>query len=192
VNINVLFPSVAKSDLLVVRRMLEQGMNSPLTSSCGRLFDAVAALIGIRPTVNYEAQAAIELEASRDHSQTCQPYPLAIEDRDGVLVLGTCPLFEAVLADLRSGASRGKISQRFHDGLIAALVDTARFLKQKTKLTKVCLSGGSFQNRYLLEQLQTRLQEDDFEVFSNAMVPAGDGGLSLGQAMIAAHMLVVS
>jgi hydrogenase maturation protein HypF len=168
--------------------MIERGVNAPLTSSCGRLFDAVAALIGVRDRVNYEAQAAIELEnliSGRDP----RAYPFDLRDDGDGIVIGTRPLFDAIVADLERDESPGAISRRFHLGLAQALLDVALRLRDRTSLDRVCLSGGTFQNAFLFENLESRLRAAGFEVFSHAEVPCGDGGLSLGQAIVAASRL---
>jgi hydrogenase maturation protein HypF len=170
----------------VLLRMMEQGVNSPLTSSCGRLFDAVAALIGIRQEVNYEAQAAIELETAIAESEDDTGYPLELlPDRDG-WIIGTRCLFEALLEDLGRNLPVASISRRFHNGLVEGFVQSATRLRKKTALNRVCLSGGTFQNVYLSRRLEARLSEAGFEVFIQKEVPPGDGGLSLGQALVAA------
>ncbi len=175
---------VNNTNLLI--RMIEQKINSPLTSSCGRLFDAVAALIGIRHQVNYEAQAAIELEMAIVPSDDRQAYLLEIvPDGDG-WIISTRQLFEMLVRDLRRNVAVGKMSRRFHNGLVQTFVRLADLLRDKTSLNRVCLSGGTFHNVYLSQQLESRLTEAGFEVFTHHEVPAGDGGLSLGQAMIAA------
>jgi len=170
-----------------VLRMLARGVNSPLTSSCGRLFDAVAALAGIRQQVNYEAQAAIELEMAISDSQDAVAYPLAVVPDGNGWLIETHPLLQALVNDLRRGVSAGLISRRFHNGLVAVLANLVGLIRHRTGLTRVCLSGGTFQNTYLLEHLLQRLGVEGFQVFTHAEVPAGDGGLSLGQALVAAH-----
>ena len=186
-----------KAELLV--RMMEQGVNSPLTSSCGRLFDAVAALVGIRQQVNYEAQAAIELEMAMASSEFEPPefespeketaYPIKLLPEDDHWIIGTRPLFEALLDDLGRNLPAGAISRRFHNGLVEGFVELATALQKKTALNRVCLSGGTFHNIYLSERLEARLREAGFEVFTQKEVPSGDGGLSLGQALVAAARL---
>jgi len=185
-----------KAELLV--RMMEQGVNSPLTSSCGRLFDAVAALVGIRQQVNYEAQAAIELEMAMTSSEVASPeentaYPMKLlpelVPEDGRWIVSTRPLFEALLDDLGRNLPVGAISRRFHNGLVEGFVQLATLLQKKTTLNRVCLSGGTFHNIYLSERLEARLSEAGFEVFTQKEVPSGDGGLSLGQALVAAAKL---
>jgi len=177
----------AKVDLLL--RMMEQRLNSPLTSSCGRLFDAVAALIGVRQEVNYEAQAAIELEMAIAESSDGSGYPLELlPDGDG-WIIGTRPMLRTLLDDLGRGVSTGEISRRFHHGLVEAFVRLALLLREKTALNRVCLSGGTFHNAYLAQRLEAQLLRAEFGVFTQKEVPAGDGGLSLGQALVAAARL---
>jgi hydrogenase maturation protein HypF len=182
-----------KVDLLL--RMMEQGVNSPLTSSCGRLFDAVAALAGIRQQVNYEAQAAIELEMAMTSaeiglSEEDAAYPMnlvpELSPEADHWIIGTRPLFEALLDDLGRDVSVATISRRFHNGLVECLVELATLLRKKTTHHRVCLSGGTFHNVYLSQRLEARLCEAGFEVFTQKEVPSGDGGLSLGQALVAA------
>ncbi|MGD0790824.1 MAG: carbamoyltransferase HypF [Terriglobales bacterium] len=176
-----------KVDLLL--RMMEQGVNSPLTSSCGRLFDAVAALIGIRQQVNYEAQAAIELEMAMASSKEESGYPMKLLTEGDPWIIGTRPLFESLLHDLGRNLPVAAISRRFHNGLVEGFVELATLLRNKTTLNRVCLSGGTFHNIYLSERLEARLSEAGFEVFTQKEVPSGDGGLSLGQALVAAARL---
>ncbi|MGH9881928.1 MAG: carbamoyltransferase HypF [Pyrinomonadaceae bacterium] len=174
-----------KLDLLLQIR--DRRVNSPLTSSCGRLFDAVAALVGIRQRVNYEAQAAIELEMAIDSSECDTGYPFQVlPDANGWLI-GTRRLFEVMIDDLGRSCPVSAISRRFHDGLSDVLLRIAELLRQRTGLDRICLSGGTFHNVYLFENVRTRLLSAGFEVFTHSEVPAGDGGLSLGQALIAAH-----
>jgi hydrogenase maturation protein HypF len=173
----------------VLLQLMDRRVNCPLTSSCGRLFDSVAALLGIRQRVNYEAQAAIELEMAIDSSESDHGYPFDVFDvfPDGNgWIIRTLPLFEAIIQDLRRGCPVSTCSRRFHDGLIGVLLRVADLLRQRTLLDRVCLSGGSFHNVYLLENLSARLRSAGFEVFTHSEVPAGDGGISLGQALIAA------
>jgi hydrogenase maturation protein HypF len=188
-----------KTDFLL--RMMEQGVNSPLTSSCGRLFDAVAALVGIRREVNYEAQAAIELEMAMASSVFESPeiealdvqstahnmaYPMTLVPDGENWIISTHRLFEALLDDVGRNVPMGMISRRFHNGLVQGFVELAILLRNKTTLNRVCLSGGTFHNVYLAQRLEARLSEAAFEVFTQKEVPCGDGGLSLGQAVVAA------
>jgi hydrogenase maturation protein HypF len=182
------FQRVPARRVLAVLQMMERGVNSPLTSSCGRLFDGVAALINLRYKVNYEAQAAVELEMCRDETVAGQPYPFGLSEAGGPLQIDARPVFRAMVEDLLRGATAGEISQRFHDGLIEVLARIARLLHERTSLNTVCLSGGTFQNAYLANGLDHQLQCDGFKVYTHSKVPAGDGGISLGQAVVAAHI----
>jgi hydrogenase maturation protein HypF len=171
----------------VALRMMEREVNSPLTSSCGRLFDAVAALVGIRQQVTYEAQAAIELEMASGDGDEKGAYPFALEGEESELLIETRPMFEMLVKDLHEALPASVMSQRFHNGLVEVFARLAGLLRARAGLNRVCLSGGTFQNTYLLTRLEQRLRADKFEVFTHAEVPPGDGGLSLGQALVAAH-----
>jgi hydrogenase maturation protein HypF len=181
------FRQIPQTRIRTVVQMMERQVNSPLTSSCGRLFDAVAALINLRHEVNYEAQAAVELEMCRDEAAAGQPYPFGLSEAGDVLQIDFRPLFSAIVDDMLSSATAGKISQRFHDGLVQALAAIARLLRKRTSLNTVCLSGGTFQNACLANGLEQQLRGEGFEVYTHSQVPAGDGGISLGQAVVAAH-----
>ncbi|MBZ5699272.1 MAG: carbamoyltransferase HypF [Acidobacteriia bacterium] len=179
---------VARGKFEMILRMMKQQVNSPLTSSCGRLFDGVAAVIGIREDVSYEAQAAMEMEAAALAAPaSAGAYPFSLVREDGSWQIGVRPLFEAIIEDLRRKTTVEVISARFHNGLVEILARLAEHLREESSLGRVCLSGGTFQNGYLLSNLIRRLEEREFEVFTHAKVPAGDGGLCLGQALIAAH-----
>ena len=184
-----LVADVPPKNLNVLFRMMEQGINSPLTSSCGRLFDAVAALAGIRHRVNYEAQAAIELEMAIANSSDESAYPFELVPEGEGWTIDTRGLFEALLRDLGRDVSLADISRRFHNGLVEVLAELASRLREKSGLQRVCLSGGTFQNAYLFERVCERMGKENFRVFSHGEVPAGDGGLSLGQALVAAKKI---
>ena len=183
-------PFLAETDsrkLGVVLQMIEREVNSPRTSSCGRLFDAVAALVGLRGTVSYEAQAAIELEMAARDSESEAAYPLDLNLQGSAWQIGTKPLFEWLLRDIRKQTSVADMSRKFHNGLALVLVDAAERVRDKMKLDRVCLSGGCFLNALLLETMIAELKQRSFDVYFHTEVPAGDGGISLGQAVIAAY-----
>lgn len=177
---------VPRGHIETVRRMVEQQIRSPLTSSCGRLFDAVAALIGLRCEVTFEAQAAIELEACSETSRDDSAYFFDVYEGD-CRTIGTSRLTEQILFDLKKGVTRSAISRRFHNGLISTFTEIASKIGKETGIRQVCLSGGCFLNRYLTSGLIDKLEASGMHVFTQFQVPPGDGGLSLGQAMIAAH-----
>lgn len=159
---------------------LDKRLNTPLTSSMGRLFDAAAALAGIRQAVNYEAQAAIELEALAElHEPTY--YPMAIEND----IINPAPALQALIDDLRTGVSIPMIATRFHAGIAQMVLETCTLLRTRTGIQDVILSGGVWQNSLLLTITTGLLQHASFSVYTHRQVPTNDGGLSLGQAAIA-------
>jgi len=175
-----------QSEILpVVWQQMEKGINAPPTSSMGRLFDAVAALIGVRHTVNYEAQAAIELEALADPAET-GVYPFALDAAQFVVDPG--PMVTAVLDDLRRKTPIPTIAARFHNGVAQMTLDVCRDLRTRYNLNEVALSGGVWQNVTLLTRTVPRLQADGFTVYLHSKVPPNDGGLALGQTAVAAAL----
>jgi hydrogenase maturation protein HypF len=170
-------------------QMIDRRVNSPLTSSCGRLFDAVAALVGLRTTINYEAQAAIELEMAAHDSSDEGAYPFELQFAAETWIIGTRPLFEWLIRDIRRGARIQDISRRFHNGMASLFLGLAEKIRETHGLNRVCLTGGCFQNILLFELLLAALRKQNFEVYFHTEVPAGDGGISLGQALVAAHRL---
>jgi hydrogenase maturation protein HypF len=164
--------------------MGRRGVGSPLTSSVGRLFDAVAALLGVRDRVNYEGQAAIELEQRADAHER-RAYPVRLDDGSPFTVPGA-DLVAAVVADLRAGVGVPSIAGRFHNTVAGIVVAGAVRLRETTGVTTVALSGGVFQNLLLLERAVAGLEAEDFGVLVHHRVPPNDGGISLGQAAVAA------
>jgi hydrogenase maturation protein HypF len=175
--------------LQVIKQMIDREIHSPRTSSCGRLFDAVAAIAGVRSTVTYEGQAAIELEMAAYDStdQGCYPFDLIPDGPHWQI--GTLSLFQEILRDIRRQESLPNISRRFHSGLAGVFVELAEKIREQSKLNRVCLSGGCFQNILLFQFMVDGLRAKSFEVYFHSEVPAGDGGISLGQALVAAHGL---
>ena len=168
-----------------VLTMARRGINSPLTSSAGRLFDAVAALLGVRDTVNYEGQAAIELEQLADVSERGS-YAASIDDRDGALRVTGADLIRAAADDLAAGSEPPAIAARFHRGVAAVIVTVCVQLREQTGLAVVALSGGVFQNLLLTDWVIAGLERERFRVLLHCRVPCNDGGISLGQAAVAA------
>jgi hydrogenase maturation protein HypF len=169
-------------------KMLERKINSPLTSSCGRLFDAVAAMIGIRNVVSYEGQAAIELEAMAEEAETDSLYPFSIDSTADNLLLDMRPMLLGVIADLTSETGP-VISRRFHNTVARATTDVCGKIREKSGLNRVVLSGGSFQNKLLTNGVYNDLNGKGFEVFIHRLVPPNDGGLALGQAVVAGRQI---
>lgn len=165
--------------------MLARRINSPLTSSCGRLFDAVAALIGLRSRVSYEGQAAIELEALAESSETKEVYPYAVGEPDGTLEVDFRPMFRRLAGEVRCGKPSAAMARAFHNTVAAAVGQVCEALRAGSGLDRVVLSGGVFQNKLLSEEVFNLLIKKNFQVFIHRLVPPNDGGLALGQAIIA-------
>jgi hydrogenase maturation protein HypF len=183
----VLAASLSQKPLQVIDRMIAARLNAPLSSSAGRLFDAVAAAIGVcRCRQDYEGQAAMEMEAlARPHLGKEPPYPIGITDHSS-LVLSWAPLWQAIVADLKAGVGPARIAARFHAGLADTLARAACALAAANGVRRIVLSGGVMQNRILVADLHKRLVAQSFVVPTHRLVPANDGGLALGQSVIAA------
>ncbi|MGB8465723.1 MAG: carbamoyltransferase HypF [Terrimicrobiaceae bacterium] len=174
---------LAEGELRVIRRMLARGLNAPVTSSAGRLFDAVASLIGIRQRVSFEGQAAMELEfAIRPGVEACYPF----EIRHGTpLIVDWGPAIEEIAGDVVRGRHGGTISAKFHN----TLAEIVRVVALRIGEEKIILTGGCFQNRYLTEACIKRLTDAGFRPYWHQRVPPNDGGIALGQVVSAAAML---
>jgi len=177
---------IASEEVEVIKKQLERGINVPLTSSAGRLFDAVSALAGVRGQVDYEAQAAIELEMlAPDDVTQFDAYPFTIKPENGMLIIRLGELIAAVVRDVANGVPAPVISGRFHQTVSRIIVKTCRLISEKTGITSVALSGGVFQNRALFNLAINGLEKEGFNVLSHQIVPCNDGGIALGQAVIA-------
>lgn len=179
-----LFPGREKEIELLVK-MIRQEINSPRASSCGRLFDAVSAMLGICTTSTYDGQAAIELGelAPAVFTGPGEIYPFTVEGS----VIRTGGLLESLLGDLDRGLPVVVVVRKFHDTVMAMVVDSAELVGKKHGTRRVVLSGGSWHNRYLLQGAVARLQKRGFAVYYHRLVPPGDGGLALGQAVVAMY-----
>ncbi len=168
----------------IIGAQIDKDINCPYTSSMGRLFDAIASLIGLRQIVNYEAQAAIELEQNIDPS-VHDNYPY---DFDGEII-SPAPLLNAAAADIQAGVGTGPIAAKFHNTIVHMVVEVSREISRITGSKTVALSGGVWQNMYLLKHTVPALQEAGFQVLVHHHVPPNDGCISLGQALIANNQL---
>ena len=170
--------------LNVIAEMILKGVNSPQTSSLGRLFDGVAAIAGIRQRVNFEGQAAMELEMlAAGDTRSTYDYQWVSEDPIKIL---PASIIRGVVKDVQDGLSIAQISTKFHRTLIALFAEVCTAVRRNAELNRVVLSGGCFQNTILLTGLIQELESRNFEVFSHRQVPCNDGGISLGQAVVAA------
>jgi hydrogenase maturation protein HypF len=170
----------------VLSQAADRGLNAPLTSSAGRLFDAVASLLGLRDHISFEGQAAMELEALADREADLI-YPTTVTEGDGSIVVHTTDIVRGVVEDLLRQAPASLIATRFHATLAAVLARVCERVRERTGLDAVALSGGVFQNVWLLQAAMGRLEAAGFRVYTHHQVPTNDGGLALGQAAIAAR-----
>jgi hydrogenase maturation protein HypF len=179
----------------VLCRMIVRGLNAPLTSSLGRLFDAVAALVLGRGVVDYEAQAAIELEglALDEPDDLGSGYPLEMHAGNWSVGeparISAAPLWRELLQDLRNGVPKPRIAARFHAAVAVAFVRAATLARTATGIRQVALSGGCLHNRCLARLLRAQLEAEGFQVYQHVQVSPGDGGLSYGQAVVGAALL---
>lgn len=177
---------VPEKDRKLLLQMIEKQINSPLTSSAGRLFDAVAALIGVRNRVNYEGQAALELEMLIAADGAGESgYDFGIIEAERNVQVDAVPMIRQLVEDVLAEIPPARLSARFHNGLAQVILKVCQRLAEKTGVLPVALSGGVFQNRYLTERAAALLREAGFEVLLHRQVPPNDGGLALGQAAVA-------
>jgi hydrogenase maturation protein HypF len=182
-----LFQQVPESHVRVVLQVLKRKVNTIATSSCGRLFDAVASLVGLRQESTFEGQAAIELEMAtlRGIDET---YSFEINDGDPATI-DLRPTIRDIVRDTLSGQGTNIVATRFHNTIAAVIGAMCSRLQRRDPLSRVCLSGGTFQNMYLVERSVAVLRKLGFEVFLHSRVPPNDGGISLGQAVVANEIL---
>jgi hydrogenase maturation protein HypF len=173
----------------ILESMMTQGFNSPLTSSLGRIFDGVAAILGTRQAVSFEGQAAMELETLAT-GQTRKRYPYEITRDGDNVILDLRPLVRAIAEERIKEKDPAAIAAAFHRSIIEAIAAVTVAVREQTGLGKAVLSGGCFQNRVLLEGTVRELEKNGFEVYTHHMLPANDGCIALGQAVVAAARLL--
>ncbi len=173
----------------LIEKSMSRGLNSPFTSSMGRLFDGISALAGLRRTVSFEGQAAMELE-SVSYMGSTDPYEYEIAIKDDMIILQTTPMIRQIVSDIISSEALTDVGGRFHASIVHGSIAVTCRLKEKYSLNRIVLSGGCFQNRLLLEGMINLLEKKGFDVYHHRLVPTNDGGISLGQAVCAAvrHM----
>ncbi|MEH2154581.1 carbamoyltransferase HypF [Nostoc sp.] len=191
-----IFKFLKNKPLKLLNQLIEKGINSPPASSVGRLFDAVAAAIGIyRDECSYEGQAAIAMEAivdvsSLNNDKETLIYPFIFNFSDSIYCIDPRPMWQALLDDLQQQIPQAVMATKFHKGLANAIVEMVKHLCQENLIYQVALTGGVFQNCILLEQVTKGLQTLGIKVLTHSLFPANDGGLSLGQAVITAAQLI--
>ncbi len=175
---------LGKEEAQAVIHQVQNGFNAPLTSSLGRLFDAAASLLGICHEVSFEAQAAAALEAAADPAEAGF-YEIPLDGE----VMDPRPLVIALVADRRAGLSLTRIAARFHNSLIQLSLNAARQLRAETGIRHVAISGGVWQNLYLMNRILPYLEADGFIPLFHQQLPPNDGCISLGQSAVAAHSI---
>jgi hydrogenase maturation protein HypF len=183
----LLFQKISPREIDLVSRMITRGINTVLTSSCGRLFDAVASIVGLRHEVTFEGQAAIELEMAAQAGIE-GAYSFDIDSSEPAQI-DMRPTIREIVRDVGSTEPVGVIAARFHNTIAAVIAEMCQRIRASEKLNRVCLSGGTFQNMYLLERTLALLRKLEFEVFTHSAVPPNDAGIALGQAVIANEIL---
>jgi hydrogenase maturation protein HypF len=174
---------IPEKKIEIVTSMMQRGVNTVQISSCGRLFDAVASIMGLRHEVNYEGQAAIELEMATLEGIS-ESYPFEIGS-NSPWEIDMRPVIERLVQEIQMKVSVSLMAAKFHNTLVAVIVEVCRRLRETDDLNLVCLSGGTFQNAYLLERVIPALRARGFEVYLNRKVPINDGGIAFGQAVVA-------
>ncbi len=167
--------------------MIRKKVNSPLSCGMGRYFDAVSALLGIKDRITFEGEAAIALEMAADKSDDQVIYHLSIEGA-APAVIRAVPLFKAIVDDLRNGVPAQTIAKRFHNTISEAVLEICEKARRETRISRVVLSGGVFQNATLFESALDKLKANGFSVITHSKVPTNDACVSLGQAAIAAAL----
>jgi hydrogenase maturation protein HypF len=187
---------VSEVEIEVIKRQVEKSVNSPLSSSMGRLFDAISALLGIRGEIDYEGQAAVELEMAAHSfviareldeaiSDIKESYPYRIVEDKGMRIVHLRDLLSAIVEDLHQDVSKGMIAVKFHSTVAQMTNEMCHLIADDTGIKQIALSGGVFQNRLLLRKTVSLLESSGFQVLTHRQVPCNDGGISLGQAVIA-------
>lgn len=182
--------NVDKQALGACRRQIDRRSHSPLTSSMGRLFEAVASLIGVRNECTYEAQAAMEMEVlSKPFLLAARCYPYVVDETQDATIIRLHALLQAIVKEVRANELIGQIAANFHKTIAKIAIDLCRHARGSAGLNEVVLSGGVWQNQILLNLVRDGLRQDGFVVYSHKQVPTNDGGLSLGQAVIANYIV---
>ena len=176
---------ISVAEIEAIEKQMETGFNSPVTTSMGRFFDAVSSVLDCTHISSFEGEAAIHLEMMADN-KVCEKYLLKVDYKDGMYIIDDYYIFSRIFEELLKKIPKSKISAKFHNTLAGAVLEISSIIRKKSGISKVALSGGVFQNNYLLNKCFNILKKEGFEVYSNFKVPVNDGGISLGQSYIAA------
>ncbi|MBA7575914.1 Carbamoyltransferase HypF [subsurface metagenome] len=182
---------ISNLEIDTIEKQITTGFNSPVTTSMGRFFDAVSSILDCTHSVSFEGEAAIHLEMVADSNEKGQ-YDIKIDYTDGHYVVDDLYIFAQIFKDIKDKIQKSKISARFHNTLANIVLKISQMIRKTHHINKVALSGGVFQNNYLLGKCYDILKNYNFNVYSNFKVPVNDGGISLGQAYIAALKVLSS
>jgi hydrogenase maturation protein HypF len=177
--------SLFGSEADTVIQMLEKNLNCIETSSMGRLFDAVSSILGICSKISFEGQASMELEALIEDGDSDDFYPYSVFEKEGLFIFDPSPVIKGLITDKTQAIKTSIMARRFHNSIVKVSVDICRAIRNKTGLAKTALSGGVFQNSYLLKNLTEALTKEGFTVYTHSIIPSNDGGVSIGQIIIA-------
>ena len=182
-------PNHLKSrSISVIKNIIDKKINSPETSSIGRLFDGISALIGLIEEISFEGEAAIILE-NKSNEEIINSYKYNIDEGEDIYIIKFNEIIKGIVNDIRKKVSNDVISAKFHNTVVEFTVDMAKRIRKKTKINKVILTGGVFQNEILLDKTIVKLIENDFEVITHKTIPCNDSGISLGQLVIANELI---
>lgn len=177
-----------RGDIDLALRMMERAINAPLTSGCGRLFDGVSALLGVRDRVRFEGEAAMELERLLpDDWRSGDCYPFDADETPGGVIIESAPMIHALVVDIAAGIPAGVCAAKFHNGIVRAVVSVVLRLREATGIRTIVMAGGCFLNRHLSEGIEDALERAGCTVLLPEQLPVGDAGISLGQAIVAAE-----
>ena len=182
---------ISTFEIDAIEKQIESGFNSPVTTSMGRFFDAVSSVLDCTHLASFEGEAAIHLEMTADYDEKGQ-YNIRIDNTGNQYIIDDHYIFSQIFKEILNGISKGKISAKFHNTLAGIILKISQMVRKTSSTDKVALSGGVFQNNYLLSECFNILKKDGFKVYSNFKVPVNDGGISLGQAYIAALRILSS
>ncbi|MGC9063617.1 MAG: carbamoyltransferase HypF, partial [bacterium] len=177
---------IPQEELDIIKDQVDKGINTPITSSLGRLFDAVSSILNVCKKVDYEGQAAVELEMIGENLSTESHYKWDIERLNGEFIVKIKPLLEEIVEEINKVPIE-KISAKFHNTIALIILDMARIIREESRINSIVISGGCFQNKTLLRKTIKNLEKERFKVFLHSQVPCNDGGISLGQAVVAGY-----
>ncbi len=182
---------ISELEIYTIKKQIDTKFNSPVTTSMGRFFDAVSSILDCTHSASFEGEAAIHLEMTAAGNEK-EKYDIKINNMSGKYIIDDLYIFKQIIKDIQDGIDKSKISAKFHNTLADAVLNISQMIRETHNINKVALSGGVFQNNYLLSKCYNILKNNNFNVYSNFKVPVNDGGISLGQAYIAALKILFS